>query len=137
MRGDVTGPADFLLPQTVRDVAEVIGRRQAFILAGAVCPPATAERRSDRGRSGCIYVPIALTTGRNERLVEILGHDDAKRIVDAFGGMILHFPCCEAFARYYRDRAIQRMAADGWNRKAVAWMFGVSERTVRNVTTRC
>lgn len=126
--------ADWLLPQIVRDVAEVIGRRQAFVLAGAVCPPATPGRRGAiRGRSGCIYIPCKLKDGRHERLTEILGVHDAAKMVTAFGGEILHFPSGEAYTRNLRDRAIRRMAQERWPVPVVAWMFDVCERTVQNL----
>lgn len=126
--------ADWLLPQIVRDVAEVIGRRQAFILAGAVCPPASPEGLGRvRGRSGCIYIPRRLKVGRHERLTEIVGANDAAKLVRAFGGEILHFPSGEAYARHLRDRAIRRMVMDRWPVSAVAWMFDVCERTVQNL----
>ncbi len=127
-------PTWWLLPQVVRDVAEVIGRRQALRLAGAVCPPASPGRRkTDSGRAGSVYIPLKLRPGANHRLIEILGEDDAQRMVEAFPGMILNFPSCTRLARAHRDRAIRKMAAEGWSVSSVAWAFDVCALTVKNV----
>ena len=131
---EVKSNPDWLLPAIMRDVAAVIGRRQAFALSGAVCPRKTPDRRGvTRGRAGCVYVPRTLRDGRSERLIEILGRDDAQRMVDAFGGEILHFPPCYRFMQWHRDAAIRRMAAEGSPLWVVAWMFDMTERNVRNV----
>lgn len=131
---EVNRSPDWLLPAIVRDVAAVIGRRQAFALSGAVCPRKKPDRRdTTRGRSGCIYIPRTLRDGRSERLIEILGREDAQRMVGAFGGEILYFPSCTRYMQWHRDAALRRMVADGEPDWVVAWMFDVCERTVRNI----
>lgn len=134
-------PADrnFDLPATVREVAEVLGRRRALELAGMVCPPADPEQRGDstRGRQGCLYVPKSLASQRGpSRLVDLLGADDADRLIRAFGGEILWFGPCNGIVLRHRNNAIWRRLAEGARPVVVAAEFGVCERLVRNILRR-
>lgn len=118
------------LPESVQEIAEVIGRDAALYLIGQLptCYAGTAGHRSHRV---ILYVPKTLKP--NHRLVEILGWNTALQLVKGFGGEILQPANCREIYAQFRDREIQRMLADGAKPAQVADLMGVSERHVRNL----
>ncbi|SAL03182.1 hypothetical protein AWB77_06730 [Caballeronia fortuita] len=80
------------LPGTLRDVADVIGEERALYL---VRNWPTAYRAGKPGRQSIrisVYVPKRFRGGH--ALIDVLGQEEAQRMVDAFGGECLHLPNC-------------------------------------------
>ena len=119
------------LPNSVREIAEVIGREAAMYLIGQL-PTCYAGKVGHRSHRVILYVPKTLKP--NHRLVEILGWHTALKLVGAFGGEILCPANCREIYAQFRDREIQRMLADGAKPAQVADLMGVSERHARNLT---
>lgn len=117
------------LPQSVQEIADVIGRERALYLVGQLprhAPP------SGNGREQVIlYVPKELTP--DHRLVQILGRRDAQRLVDAFPGEILKPGTCMDLYRDHRDAGILSAWDDGVPISMIAQWFKVSTRHVQNV----
>jgi hypothetical protein len=125
------------LPNTVREVAEVLGRRRALELVGMLVPATDVDSPSigKRGISACLYVPKTLDgVHGTSKLVELLGREDAQKLVDEFAGIALFLRPCNGLVRRGRDAAIRQMVAEGWSTHAVALAFDVCQRTVRNLT---
>ena len=118
------------LPESVREIAEVIGREDALRLVGQLptCYAGTAGHRSHRV---ILYVPKTLKP--DHRLVRILGWPIAMKLVRHFGGEILQPANCRKIYSRYRDEAILKMLHAGARPSMVADLLGVSERHVRNL----
>lgn len=126
------------LPQSVQEIADVIGRERALFLVGQlpVCFVQDKRYKSRPGSRGTarviLYVPKRLKP--DHPLVAILGWQDAQRMVDAFGGEILCPPTLrELIYRPWRDAALCSMARGGMQPAVLAQWFGLSEQRVRDV----
>lgn len=119
---------DYDLPDNVRQIAAVIGRERALLLVGKVLK---WDRGGNYGRAGCLYVPRRLTPGH--KLIDLAGQPDALRLVEAFGGEILHISPCAAVLRRWRNAEAARLAAAGVTRREVAEIIGVCQRHLSNL----
>ncbi len=125
------------LPYSVQEIANVIGREQALFLIGQLPRCYTPDRRVRPGRTGgkkttlIMYVPKVLLF--KDKLVSILGWNDATKLVREFSGMLIHPANCADVYRPYRDANIARLIGEGVPTKMIAEWFDVSERTVKNV----
>lgn len=74
------------LPKSVQEIADVIGRERALHLIANLprCYAGTPGKKSTRPM---LYVPQRITM--DHLLVQILGFEDAKKMVDVFGGECL------------------------------------------------
>ncbi|MBF9235567.1 helix-turn-helix domain-containing protein [Microvirga alba] len=118
------------LPDSVQEIADVIGRDEALFLIGQL-PTCYAGNPGHRSHRVILYVPKTLKP--NHRLVTILGWHTAMKLVNFFGGEILQPANCQEIYRAFRDREILRHLAGGMKPTAVADLMGVSERHVRNL----
>ena len=117
----------WLLPEAVRDVAEVIGRDAALRLVSGVFD---IERRW-----GAVYVPSSPTGKGYERLLSSVGEDHAETLVKRFGGTELRFGSCAAWVSRVRDASVREHWRNGplsvvW----IGWLHDLTERQVRNIT---
>lgn len=128
----MTSPFFDDLPESVQEIADVIGTSAALRL---VCQlPSRYRSHNDRSRRVIMYVPKRLRP--DHRLVEILGFETARKLVDAFGGEIMYPANCRFVFDRYRDEAIVRMIDEGARVEVVACLFGMTERHVRNITRK-
>lgn len=118
------------LPASVREIADVIGRRSALRLIGRL-PACLAGKEGKQSSRVVLYVPKRLT--QDHRLVRIIGWDAASRLVSAFGGEIMQPANCRAVFARHRDEAIVRMLNEGARPGMVASIMGVSRRHVHKV----
>lgn len=127
----MTRSNNFDLPEGVRTLADVIGREKALYLAGHfLCWDYEPGRR--QGMSGCVYIPKRLgVAGR--RLVELVGANDAARLVRELGGMLIYLSACKAVTQRWRAREAARMVREGTQQIEISAVLGVSDRTVRNL----
>jgi uncharacterized protein YerC len=65
--------------------------------------------------------------------VNILGWDDAIKLVQFFGGEILCPANCREIYRRFRDKSIAEMLRDGELPEIIAELMGVSKKTVANI----
>ena len=114
------------LPRTVQEIADVIGRERALFLIGQL-PKLWVP--SQQYHKVILYVPKRLKP--NENLVQILGWNDASKMVKHFGGEMLHPANCEYIYRRFIHRSIMRMHCEGMSAKDIAELLDVSERTVK------
>lgn len=114
------------LPQSVQEIADVIGREQALRLVGKLPSFLRRDLRwpGAQSRELILYVPKSLRP--EHRLVEAIGWDDAQRLVRAFGGEILRPASCAGIYRAYRDASALEMIDEGMVPRVVAHLVGVS-----------
>lgn len=117
------------LPNSVQEVADVIGREVALYLIGQL----PRYIRRGNGSSVYLYVPTLARLGMNHELVRIIGWLDAEKLSRAFGGEILQLASCTCVYREFRDQHITRLFLDGVPRKLLAEWFDVSDRHIKNL----
>lgn len=116
------------LPQSVQEVADVIGRERALYLVGRL-PRTVQTKRDGRTRHRIfLYVPKRLPV--DHQLVKLVGWPDAAALVREFGGMILNLESCHQMAREFRNKALRRMASTA-SVAALAVLFDMTEKNVR------
>lgn len=114
------------LPDSVAEIAEVIGRDKALHLIGSLPQSGSRKWRV------CVYIPKRLPSV-DHKLVRILGYQDAQKMVRAFSGMILQPSNCRFWAKAVRDRRIREMNAEGYPVSEIAFGVGLSAYRVREI----
>lgn len=113
------------LPESVAEIAEVIGREKALAFIGQL------PRAGSRPWRRVVYIPKTLPA--DHALVHMLGWHDAKRMTRAFSGMILQPANCGFLYRHYRNARIMEAVADGMAEPDIVDVFGISKRQVRDI----
>jgi len=113
------------LPESVEEIAEVIGREKALYLIGRL--PTSGSRKWRK----CVYIPKKLPV--DHKLVELLGWNDAAKLSYAFAGMILQPSNCRFLHRAHRNREIHRMGAEGIPVTEIADVVELSTYRVREI----
>lgn len=119
------------LPDSVQQVAEVIGRESALELVRRW--PRT-KTNGDVPFRPVLYVPARLSP--DHRLVAILGWNKAEALVRVFGGDIIFLATCANVVRDSRDDAIADALARNATPAAIATRLGMSERHVRRIAAK-
>jgi hypothetical protein len=121
------------LPDSVQEIADVIGRDQALMLIGAL-PRCYVGQPGKKSHQVVMYVPTVKNLRPDHPLVRILGSADAEKLCKAFGGEIMKPANCACIQREFLHKAIVDMMRGGKMKAAqVAAIVGVHERTVRNL----
>jgi hypothetical protein len=82
---------DDQLPASVQEIADVIGREQALRLIASL--PSYRDNRPGKAHKRLmLYVPQRITM--DHLLVQVLGFEDAAKMVNHFGGECLHPANC-------------------------------------------
>jgi hypothetical protein len=121
------------LPDSVKEIADVIGRDQALYLIGQLprCYSPDARYPAARKSTVIMYVPKRLEP--NSDLVRILGWKDASRLAREFAGMLIHPPSCADILRQHRDKNIVRLASEGISNSMLADWFSLDVSQVRRI----
>ncbi|WP_139223135.1 hypothetical protein [Microbulbifer thermotolerans] len=119
------------MPESVQEIADVIGRDRALYLIGQL--PQIGARKRRR----CISVPKPARLTADHQLVQILGWDDARRMSEVFGGEILQPAVCRGLLVRWRHIAVRRLARQGYKNSELAEIFDMSIRGVRLITHGC
>lgn len=125
------------LPQSAREIAEVIGYDRTLTLIGNL--PTTTDAK--HGERAMLYVPKTLHP--DHPMVHALnmgGKPDAEaalkaaqKLVEHFGGEILHPANCKKVLTACRDANIAEAIARGTKPQEVADKLGISARQARNI----
>lgn len=118
------------LPASVQEIADVIGREKALELVGKL-PRLRPPSRTKGECQVCVYIPEVLPI--DHKLIALIGKPAAERLVERFGGEVLHLATCRRLIDAHRNQAVRRMRAEGWSLATVAWSFGLSVRQVGNI----
>jgi hypothetical protein len=118
------------LPESVQEIADVIGRERALYLISKL-PRYCA---SDHGERVMLYVPRTLPL--DHLLVKILGWNDASKLAAAFPGEILKPANCAYLHKNFRDAHIARLVNEGVSISMITEWFDLCERQVRNIVVK-
>lgn len=88
------------IPRSVQDIADVIGLSKTLHLIDNL-PTYISGIEGKKGKKAILYVPNKLPV--THKLVEILGYNDALRMVKAFGGEILYPANCKYLRKDIAD----------------------------------
>jgi hypothetical protein len=123
------------LPNSVQEIAEVIGRERALFLVGQLprCYARDPRWPGAKSEHVILYVPTVARLKPDHELVRILGWNDAVKLAQAFGGEILKPGNCSGIYRDFRDQNIIRIVREGTPVVMVASWFGVTDRHVRKL----
>jgi hypothetical protein len=121
------------LPDSVQEIADVIGRDQALLLIGAL-PRCYVGREGGKSNQVVMYVPTLKNLKPDHQLVRILGWVNAEKLSKEFGGEIMKPANCAFIQREFLHKTILGMMRGGKMKATeVAAIVGVHERTVRNL----
>jgi hypothetical protein len=126
------------LPDSVQEIADVIGRERALYLIGQLPRYTSKDHRWSAAAPSrvLLYVPKASRLTDRHKLVRILGWRDAVRLCEVFGGEILKPANCSCIYKRYRDTQILRLAKDGLDSSRISALIGVSASQVRLILQR-
>ncbi|MCR9086165.1 MAG: hypothetical protein NXH97_05380 [Rhodobacteraceae bacterium] len=110
------------LPDTLQDVANVIGRYAAVRLSEGLVQ--TGKRASRR----MVYVPA--TPPQRHRLIDLIGVEARAKLCWTHGRIILGVPVCQKLKSAWRDLAAKRMADSGMKPAQIAADLGTSEAVI-------
>lgn len=106
------------LPASVREMAKIIGRDKALLIAGSC-------------QNGRLYVPRNLHA--DHRLARLIGLPWARKLSDCWGGEIIYLAKCHELKCRYRNEAIRRWSSEGKTRRELADLAGLTERQIDNI----
>lgn len=121
------------LPASAQEIADVIGRDRALYLIGKLPKTYPPSTRSLNGAAERVIMYVPKTLKPDHLLVNILGWEDAVKLVQFFGGEILCPANCREIYRRFRDKSIAEMLRDGELPEIIAELMGVSKKTVANI----
>lgn len=127
--------AEMKLPDSVQEIADVIGRDQALHLVANLPKAYSLDRRwsgAEKARL-ILYVPTVARLNATHQLVRILGWHDAIKLCKAFGGEIMYPAMCKAVERDERNARILAMLAGGLTPAEVAASFRMTVENVRRI----
>lgn len=111
------------LPQSVQEIADVIGCHKALRLVRNLPPCGKRARRRN------LYVPKPHNLKWDHRLVKLLGWDDAMALCQEHGGSTLQPAECRYLERAIRqDRNILNLSDLGYESDEIAKDLGISEK---------
>ena len=112
------------VPQSVRDIADVIGTPLALRLEAIARP----DHRSKKRRGYKVRIPSG-NMGEDHPLVSTIGRDPAEKLRRHFGGETMPFPA-RSVRSIKRAIEIARGSTEGLTVSELAQRHGVGERTV-------
>lgn len=119
----MTAKIDRPYPQSVCEIAEVIGIEKALLLCRSLLFSGSRPWRV------VLYVPKRM--GADHRLVGILGFEDAMSLSRHFGGEILQISNGRFVGRQHFLKSVQYLRGKGWGASAIARETGRSVDAVK------
>jgi hypothetical protein len=113
------------LPESVEEIAEVIGRGHAVRLVEGT--RASGKRRWRRS----LYVPKEMP--EDHRIASMVGLDAATRLSFSHGNCIVELPSCFALRKAYAADYAQQLTDAGASEGEIAKEMGVEPKTVRGL----
>ncbi|WP_163370949.1 hypothetical protein [Endozoicomonas acroporae] len=107
------------LPQSVQEIADVVGRENALKLAGRA--------------NGCLYVPQPRHMEESHWIAQLIGHEPAVALSEEFSGFILKPATCRFVYTNWRNQSIYEFHRQGLSNAAIAEKFCITERHIRNI----
>ena len=117
------------LPERTQLIADVIGRERALYFVSVLQKrPCSNPKQPQRLY---VYIPQKLHDGH--MLVQLLGWDDASKLVKAYGGEGMHLSECTNVKRGWRNVVIQRMKDEGISTADLAKRFAITQKQVSRI----
>lgn len=122
--------SDYQFQGELKDIAELIGRSQTFLLLGRL--PIHTSSNSTKALS--LYVPKVINSGRwSSLMVEAIGLEKTKKLIEHFGGRNFVFSTLTQMSKRFRNQSVIAQHAEGSSVQALAICFGLSERGIKNI----
>lgn len=121
------------LPQSVQEIADVIGREAALELVGQLPTYEVRDKRypSSITNRKVLFVPTTLKP--DDRIIAMIGYINAVKLVRAFGGSFLFpAPCAEIY-RVFINETVLRLHREGMKAAEIAQSIDISLRRVYRV----
>ncbi|KIC15015.1 hypothetical protein [Leisingera sp. ANG-Vp] len=113
------------LPESVEEIAEVIGRENAVRLVEGTRP--RGRRRWRRQ----LYVPAEMPEGH--RIATLIGLEDATKLSFSHANCILELPSCHGLRKAYLADYVMRLQDQGADEAEIAREIGVEKKTVASL----
>lgn len=119
------------LPESVREIAEVIGRESALMMIKQL-PRCLHGKEGKKANHPIMYVPKTMSLANKwaRFYLTTLGWDKSVRLVRVFGGEILTPANCRHMEARLRDRDIRSCLKAGEDVDLIATIFNVPRRHV-------
>ena len=113
------------LPETVEEIAEVIGREKAVRLVEG-----TRQRGARRWRRH-LYIPSDMP--EDHRIVSLIGWDAAQALSFSHANSVLELPSCHSLRKAYLSDVVAKMAGQGADQAEIASELGIERKTVASL----
>lgn len=123
------------LSKSIADLASVVGRSKALILAGHCCSIRNnvRQKRGDNYGNDCLYIPTERNLSEDHLLAKLIGIYSARKLSRFNGGILLHISGCRSIYINYRNEQIALMSDQGTDRKVIARLLGLTDRHVYSI----
>ena len=121
------------LPQSVQEIADVIGRQAALELVGQLGTYEVRDKRYPNSITNrkVLFVPASLKP--DDRIIGMIGYVNAVKLVRAFGGSFLFpAPCAEIY-RNFINETVLRLHREGMKAAEISESIDISLRRVYRV----
>lgn len=118
------------LPKSVQQIADVIGVSQTMKLIGLLPVCKVRDKRYSKAISNRIVLIVPANLKADDKLVKMIGWDDAYKLSRQFGGEFLYpATCAEIYRDFLKDTAA-RMHSEGMKPAEVAEAMQIPYRTI-------
>lgn len=121
------------LPQTVQEIADVIGRTAALELVGQLPTYEVRDKRYPNSITNRKVLFVPTTLKPDDRIIAMIGYVNAVKLVRSFGGSFLFpAPCAEIY-RVFINETVIRLHREGMKAAEIAQSIDISLRRVYRV----
>lgn len=118
------------LPKSVQQIADVIGISQTLKLIGMLPVCKVRDKRYSKAISNRIVLIVPANIKADDKLVKMIGWDDAYKLSRHFGGEFLYpANCTDIYRDFLKDTAV-RMYSEGRKPAEVAEAMQIPYRTI-------
>lgn len=121
----------FPLPPILEEISSVIGRDKTITLVGKL--PRSAQIKRDGRTRQRIYLYIPKTLTPEHKLIELLGYEDALKMVDAFAGEIICVPSLKNMHTHFLHHSIRAQYGAGVNIEILVIIFNMTRKNIQRI----
>jgi Mor family transcriptional regulator len=124
------------VPKTWRDIVEAIGYSDACKVIG-VLPEYVAGSEGKKARHLSMYVPQKIDGSKYAELyIKAIGKEKTQELITKLGRETFYPVVNAKHAKAFRNMAVIDRHGEGASIKAIAVLFDMSERQVRNIINK-
>lgn len=118
------------LPQSVSEIADVIGRHAALLLVGQLSSYEVRDKRYPNSVTNrkTLFVPTTLQP--DDKLIRMIGYEKARILVSVFGGSFLFPAPCAEIHRDFINKTVKRLHVEGLKASEISASLDISLRRV-------